>query len=206
MSVTFWSAGQLFLVTANSGGLLKGSEGSRNDHRPPVDERRLVEAAQRDPRRFAELYELHFHRVYGYVSRRVQTREEAEDLTGDVFHQALAAIKSFEWRGTPFAAWLYRIAGNAIADRWKRGARESRDPAPEQVDEKSMKDVEQHAALHQLVDRLPVEQRRVVLMRFVEQRSIREIAQEMRKTEGAVKQLQFRALQNLRSSMEGANA
>ena len=69
-----------------------------------------------------------------------------------------------------------------------------------------MKDVEQHAALHQLVDRLPVEQRRVVLMRFVEQRSIREIAQEMRKTEGAVKQLQFRALQNLRSSMEGANA
>ena len=174
--------------------------------REEPDERRLVEAAQRDPRRFAELYELHFHRVYGYVSRRVQTREEAEDLTGDVFHQALAAIKSFEWRGTPFAAWLYRIAGNAIADRWKRGARESRDPAPEQVDEKSMKDVEQHAALHQLVDRLPVEQRRVVLMRFVEQRSIREIAQEMRKTEGAVKQLQFRALQNLRSSMEGANA
>jgi len=174
--------------------------------RKEPDERLLVEAAQRDPRRFAELYELHFHRVYAYVSRRVQSREEAEDLTADVFHHALAKIKSFEWRGAPFAAWLFRIAGNAIADRWKRASRESSDPPPEQVDEKSMKEVEQRAALHELVQELPVEQRRVVVMRFVEQKSIREIAQEIRKTEGAVKQLQFRALQNLRARMEGANA
>ena len=174
--------------------------------REEPDERLLVEAAQRDPRRFAELYELHFHRVYAYVSRRVQSREEAEDLTADVFHHALAKIKSFEWRGAPFAAWLFRIAGNAIADRWKRASRESSDPPPEQVDEKSMKEVEQRAALHELVQELPVEQRRVVVMRFVEQKSIREIAQEIRKTEGAVKQLQFRALQNLRARMEGANA
>jgi RNA polymerase sigma-70 factor, ECF subfamily len=170
-----------------------------------ADEQLLVEAAQRDPRRFAELYELHFRRVYAYISRRVQTREEAEDLTADVFHQALAKIKTFEWRGVPFAAWLFRIAGNAISDRWQRNSRESADPPPEQVDEKSMKEVEQRAALHELVDGLPAEQRRVVVMRFVEQRSIREIAQEIRKTEGAVKQLQFRALQSLRSRMEGAN-
>ena len=174
--------------------------------RKEADERLLVEAAQRDPRRFAELYELHFHRVYAYVSRRVNSREEAEDLTADVFHQALAKIKSFEWRGVPFAAWLYRIAGNALADRWRRNARESGDPAPEQVDEKSMKEIEQRATLYEMVQGLPAEQRRIVLMRFVEQKSIREIAEEIRKTEGAVKQLQFRALQNLRSRMEGANA
>jgi len=174
--------------------------------RKEADERLLVEAAQRDPRRFAELYELHFHRVYAYVSRRVQSREEAEDVTSDVFHQALAGINGYEWRGTPFAAWLFRIANNAVADRWRRSARESSDPPPEQVDERSMKDVEQRAALYELVEGLPVEQRRVVVMRFVEQKSVREIAQEIRKSEGAVKQLQFRALQTLRSRMEGAHA
>jgi RNA polymerase sigma-70 factor (ECF subfamily) len=59
--------------------------------------------------------------------------------------------------------------------------------------------------LLQLVDRLPDDQRRVIVMRFAEQKSIREIAQELNRTEGAVKQLQFRALEKLRASMEGAN-
>ncbi|HEY6182161.1 MAG TPA: sigma factor, partial [Terriglobales bacterium] len=81
---------------------------------PESDERLLVEAAQRDPRRFAELYELHFRRVYAYVIRRVERREEAEDVTSEVFHHALAKIKSFEWRGVPFSAWLMRIAANVI--------------------------------------------------------------------------------------------
>ena len=68
-----------------------------------------------------------------------------------------------------------------------------------------MESVEQRAALFQLVDRLPDDQRRVVILRFVEQKSIREIAQEMGRSEGAIKQLQFRALEKLRASMEGAN-
>src|SRR6185295_19075563 len=78
------------------------------------DEQRLVEAAQRDPSHFAELYERHFERVYAYVVRRVRDRDEAEDLTSEVFHQALAHLGRFEWRGLPFAAWLFRIAANAI--------------------------------------------------------------------------------------------
>jgi RNA polymerase sigma-70 factor, ECF subfamily len=171
-----------------------------------ADERFLVEAAQRDPRRFAELYELNFHRVYAYVAGRVQSREEAEDLTSDVFHQALAKLKQFEWRGVPFVAWLFRIAANAIADRWKRMARESGDPVrDDRVAAGGAKDIEQQAALFQLVDGLPTDQRRVVVMRFVEQKSIREIAQELRRTEGAVKQLQFRALGKLRAQMEGGD-
>ena len=170
-----------------------------------ADERLLVEAAQRDSRRFAEIYERNFHCVYAYVVRRVQNREEAEDITSEVFHQALAKIKSFEWRGVPFAAWLVRIAANTIADRWKWVARESSDPIPDDVEDTNWDDLEQRAALFQLVENLPADQRRVVEMRFVEQKSIREIAQEIRRTEGAVKQLQFRALEKLRASVEGAN-
>ena len=174
--------------------------------RQEADERLLVEAAQRDPRRFAELYELNFHRVYAYVSRRVQNREEAEDITSDVFHHALAKVKQFEPRGTPFVAWLFRIAANALADRWKAASRESRDVAPDELADSEAHDIEQRAVLFQLVDNLPADQRRVVIMRFVEQKSIREIAEEIHRTQGAVKQLQFRALEKLRAQMEGANA
>jgi RNA polymerase sigma-70 factor (ECF subfamily) len=174
------------------------------------DERLLVEAAQRDPRYFAELYELHFHRVYAYAAKRLRTREEAEDVTSAVFHQALAKIKSYEWRGIPFSAWLLRIAANAIHDRWKNSARENPDPIPDgfenEIDDAQAKDAEQSAVLFQLVDGLPEDQRRVVIMRFVEQKSISEIAKEIKKTEGAVKQLQFRALQKLRAQMEGGDA
>jgi RNA polymerase sigma-70 factor, ECF subfamily len=85
-----------------------------------TDERLLVEAAQRDPRQFAELYELHFYRVYAYVAGRVRKGEEAENVTSEVFHHALAEIRNFEWWGVPFSAWLIRIAANAIIDRWRR--------------------------------------------------------------------------------------
>jgi len=171
-----------------------------------TDERLLVDAAQHDPRRFAELYELHFHRVYAYVLRRVERREEAEDVTSEVFHSALAAINSFEWRGGPFSAWLIRIAANAITDRWRRTSRESDVPLPDDITDTNAEDIEQCAALSQLVQNLPADQKQVIVLRFVEQRSIKEIASELRRSEGAVKQLQFRALEKLRAQMEGANA
>jgi RNA polymerase sigma-70 factor (ECF subfamily) len=170
-----------------------------------ADERLLVEAAQRDPAQFAELYGRNFHAVYAYVARRTANREEAEDLTSEVFHQALANLNRFEWRGAPFAAWLIRIAANAMADRWRLRARESGDPPIDELSDPSMEGIERRAALFQLVDRLPGDQRRVIVMRFVEQKSIREIAEDLKRTEGAIKQLQFRALEKLRASMEGAH-
>jgi RNA polymerase sigma-70 factor (ECF subfamily) len=174
-------------------------------------ERLLVEAAQKDPARFAELYESNFERVYAYVVRRVGDRAETEDLTSEVFHHALANLRRFEWRGIPFAAWLFRIAANLISDRWQRMGRENVADEPEQIESAAacgveFEEVERRATLFRLVDTLPVEQRRVVVLRFVEQKSIKEVAREIRKTEGAVKQLQFRALTSLRARMEGADA
>jgi RNA polymerase sigma-70 factor (ECF subfamily) len=175
-----------------------------------ADERLLVEAAQKDPARFAELYENHFERVYAYVVRRVGDRAETEDLTSEVFHHALANLQKFEWRGIPFAAWLFRIAANLISDRWQRSSREQL-ADPEQIESVPAKaaefdEVERKAMLFRMVETLPPEQRRVVALRFVEQKSIKEVAREIRKTEGAVKQLQFRALTTLRARMEGADA
>jgi RNA polymerase sigma-70 factor (ECF subfamily) len=174
-----------------------------------ADERLLIEAAQQDPARFADLYEVNFERVYAYAVRRVRDRAEAEDVTSEVFHQALANLKRFEWRGIPFAAWLFRIAANLISDRWQRSGREIADEETidaAQVSPAEIEEVERRATLFKLVDTLPAEQKNVVVLRFVEQKSIKEVAREIRKTEGAVKQLQFRALSNLRARMEGADA
>jgi len=161
-------------------------------------ERLQVEAARQDPARFAELYEDNFERVYAYVARRVGNREEAQDVTADVFHQALAGLPRFEWRGLPFVAWLLGIAANVLSDRWQRAATHQ-EAVNDDLDQIGIEDdIEQRAMLYQLVDTLPDDQRRVIIRRFVGQKSLREIATELGRSEGAIKQLQLRALQNLR--------
>jgi RNA polymerase sigma-70 factor, ECF subfamily len=185
-------------------------------HRPAAqevaeepDERLLVEAAQRDPVKFGDLYELHFERIYAFISRRVSDRQTVEDLTSDVFHKALASLPRYESRGAPFAAWLFRIAANAVADQFKRAGRELAAGAGKTAEPSVQPDleaIEYRARLFGLVKKLPDDQRRVVLQRFVEQKSIREIARELARSEGAVKQLQYRALESLRKQMEGGHA
>jgi len=161
-------------------------------------ERHLIEAAQRDPSRFAQLYEANFDRVYAFVARRLPSREEAEDVTAEVFHQALSGLASFEWQGTPFVAWLLGIAVHLIARRWQRATKHPEIPADDLEETGVLDQTERHALLAQLVDRLPEDQRHVIRRRFVDQHSIREIAQELGRSEGAIKQLQFRAIETLK--------
>lgn len=182
---------------------------SRNVKTPvQAEERFLVEAAQSDPARFEALYELHFDRVYAFIAGRVHDRATAEDLASEVFYKALANLRSYEWRGVPFVAWLLRIAANGIIDRSQRASRERPmldDPADPGV-KPDMRAIEHRARLFQLVKKLPETQRRVVEERFVDQRSIREIAERLGRSEGAVKQLQLRAIVRLRAQMEGGHA
>src|SRR5512132_2754762 len=122
------------------------------------DERGLIEAAQRDPRRFSDLYQRHFDRVYAFIARRAGGRAEAEDLTAEVFHHALASLDRFEWRGAPFIAWLLQIARNALADRWQRTGREQGIPQPEQGEDETRVGVERRAVLAGLLSSLPKDQ------------------------------------------------
>ena len=190
-----------------------------------TDERLLIEAAQRDRARFADIYEEYFEIVYAYVARRVRNRSTAEDLTSDVFHKALANLPKFKWTGAPFASWLFRIASNLIADRARRKALEA-DPASSprvskgvdtpsltvglpprsgsgssKTQQSDLEEAERLAVLFRLVDALADDQRRVVALRFAEEKSIKQIAAELGRSEGAVKQLQFRALRNLRKAI-----
>ena len=190
-----------------------------------TDERLLIEAAQRDRARFADIYEEYFEIVYAYIARRVRNRSTAEDLTSDVFHKALANLPKFKWTGAPFASWLFRIASNLIADLARRKALEA-DPASSprvskgvdtpsltvglpprsgsgssKTQQSDLEEAERLAVLFRLVDALADDQRRVIAMRFAEEKSIKQIAAELGRSEGAVKQLQFRALRNLRKAI-----
>jgi len=166
-----------------------------------ASEQALVEAAKQDPASFAALYEAHFGRIYAFIAHRVRDRSVAEDLTAEVFRHALAAIGRFEWRGLPFAAWLYRIAANEIADHAAKATRERGSIASGEPSRDEAELIEHRATLFRLVDDLPVDQRRVIVMRFAEERSVREVAADLGRSEAAVKQLQWRALQTLRSRM-----
>ena len=167
-----------------------------------IEERLLVEAAQKDPARFTDLYEANFERVYAFVSRRVHARADVEDITAEVFQHALENLPRFEWRGVPFVAWLYRIAANGVADRWQYLARESGRAAKEapsvDFDHEEIERTERRAQIFGDVAKLPAEQRRVIEMRFAEDKSIAEIAKALGKSSGAVKQLQHRAYTKLR--------
>ena len=166
-------------------------------------ERRQIEASQREPRRFARLYERYFDRVYAFALTRTGDRTAADDVTAETFRRALQNLSQFRWRGVPFSAWLFRIAANAAADHYQRSSRET--PLPEARDpedeswEARLIEVETRAELFQLVQRLPQDQRQVIVMRFGRDKSSKETARALGRSEGAVKQLQHRALEALRA-------
>lgn len=164
------------------------------------DDRVRINIAQTKPLDFAELYERNFDRIYAFIARRVGSRDQAQDLTAEVFHQTLASIGSFRWQGAPFISWLYGIAANVLAAHWQRLGR---NPAQleEEWDEGGSEQIERKAILAELVESLMPDQRTVIFRRFIEQRSIREVAAELRRSEGAIKQLQLRALENLREKI-----
>lgn len=165
------------------------------------DERILVEAAICDPARFAELYRRNVARVYAFFWVRTRRRDQCEELTAQVFHRALKGISRFEWRGPPFSAWLLQIARNVMADEMKRFGRQS-DIVGLNDDLVSYdQEIERRAVLAQLVNRLPHDQREVIVMRFGQEKTAREIARVLGRTIGAVKQLQLRAMKQLRKQL-----
>lgn len=164
------------------------------------------EAQQGDAEAFGKLYELFVDRVYRYVLLRVGNATEAEDLTQEVFLKAMQGLGAFQWRGRPFAAWLFRIAHNQVVDRLRRrqtgGGQVSLDdvlflPSHDNVEAATLLALDQER-LRDALERLTELQRQVVLHRFVGGLSLVETAAAMEKTENAIKALQHAALLSLR--------
>jgi RNA polymerase sigma-70 factor, ECF subfamily len=179
---------------------------------PAGSDEALVARAKRDREAFGCLYDRYVDQVYQFIYRRVKDHPTAEDLTARVFFRALEQLPRFEWRGVPFGGWLMRIAANLIHDHhgdarrhvplgeWAEGgtAVVSSDPSVEE----QYASHQAASALWKEVSSLPVAEQQVLVHRFARDMSIREIASTLGRTEGAVKQLLFRAVRRLRQRLQ----
>jgi len=189
----------------------------REGHDPPrrpEASAALIARARHDRAAFGTLYDLYVRRVYTFCALHSATREEAEDLTAQTFERALAGIGRYEERGAPFSAWLLRIAAHAAADRARRTAhaplvaataRTVEDvAAAEGTVADVLDDVEQWELASWLgghLAALPPDHRQVVRLRFYEGCSFAEVAERMGRSEGAAKQMLWRALGALRARL-----
>jgi RNA polymerase sigma-70 factor (ECF subfamily) len=172
---------------------------------------RLIERAQAgDKGAIGELYRAHVDMVYRYIYARVGDVAVAEDLTAQVFLKALEGLPNYEPSGSPFAAWLYRIAYARTVDHWRQQQRRrevvldeslpAADPAPE---DRLVLETEWNTALD-LLAQLTDDQQDVLILRFIGEMSLAEVADALGKTVGAVKAAQHRALATLARLMEGS--
>jgi RNA polymerase sigma-70 factor (ECF subfamily) len=169
------------------------------------EERGLVEAAQKDAAAFQQLYDRYFDQIFSYVYYHCGSREQAEDITAATFQRGLEDIPNFRWRGVPYSAWLYRVASNLLA-------RDHRHPAWLELKDEQFHDSgdstgdewlrqEQSAELQEAIRALPPDQRQAVLLRFFAGMRNKEVGKVMNRSEGAIKLLVFRAVNNLRKSL-----
>ena len=188
-------------MSASSGGV-----------RAATDVRSLVEHAQAGDREaLEELYLIHFDRIYSYLHLSVGNRHDAEDLTTQTFLRMLEAIGRFRWQSAPFSAWLFRIAHNLAIDHFRARRRvqpEGEVPEPPGEEESSaeqqaMESIGQ-AGMMTLIERLSMEQRQVLTLKFLFGFANADVAGILDKTEGAVKSLQHRALASLQKHVSPA--
>jgi RNA polymerase sigma-70 factor (ECF subfamily) len=175
-----------------------------------AEEAALVLQAKCDPAAFGVLYERYIDRVYAYIYHRVGNAQDTEDLTARTFYRALDKLHTYEDRGLPFSAWLFRIAHNLVAN-WHRDhsrrnflsldrlwftSKEGDTP------EERMEEEERHEALWDAINELPDDRRNLLLYKFSSRLSNLEIGEMMNKSESAIKSLYFRTLATLRKELE----
>lgn len=204
---------QLALALADSPAYVPSSDGSspHDDNDPQANRlRALVDLAkQGDAEAFGQLYDHYVTGIFRFVYYRVGSRQLAEDLTSETFVRGLRAIQRFNWQGKDFGAWLTTIARNLIADHFK-SSRSRLEIVTETIPEGSTDAAgpEQEVLalisnemLFEAVNALPAEQRDCILMRFMQGLSIAQTAAALGRSEGAIKQLQLRAVRSLAKSV-----
>lgn len=162
----------------------------------------LVQAAKTSPDAFAELYDRTQPAVYRFAYSLAGNHAGAEDLTAEAYRRALSNLARYEDRGVPFSAWLCTIVRNLARDKGRRAGREiplmDHDRPVETPFLDGIERAERSSYVRVAVAKLPPVQQRVVILRFGHERSCRDIADELGKTEAAVKQLTYRAVNRLR--------
>jgi len=171
----------------------------------------IYSAIEGDVDAFGQLYTLHIDAIYRYIYFRVGDVSEAEDLTEQVFLNAWEALPGYKHLGNPITSWLYRIAHNIVVDHYRLN--KTRDNSISQY-QQEYEDLIEQSALQQVIDnedmanlaraisRLNEDQQQVIILRFMEGYSHKEVAQVLDKNEGACRMIQYRALVNLQQMLQ----
>ena len=177
---------------------------------PLANERQLVLQAQDgNSEAFGQLYDAYMERIYRFVYFRVEDQQTAEDITSQVFLKAWSNLDRFQFSRTPYLAWLYTIAHNAVIDHYRTrkvttaldDVQLSQPDHSEAVENDIDLTVEMQSvktALQALTD----DQQKVLTLKFIEGMSNNEIARQLGKREGAIRALQMRGLQALAKQLE----
>jgi RNA polymerase sigma-70 factor (ECF subfamily) len=181
----------------------RGSEPERN----PEAEALARRAVARDPRAWEQLFELHYRSVFAFVRYRLRSAEEAEDIASQAFEVAYARADRFDYRGVPIQGWLIGIARNLVRDHIKKLGRRGVDDEFDESLELSEPDQSEAIGLrHDLLEamrELTGDQRQVIELRFLLDKSVAETAVMMNRSEDAVKNLQRRALAAMQRALVG---
>lgn len=167
-------------------------------------------AARRDAAAWEALFDAHYRRIYAYLRFRLASADEAEDLAAQVFETAYARADAFDYRGVPIEAWLLGIARNLARDVIKKRIRrgptddlEAADLAGALADDDPAPAIQLRSDLAGALQCLTEDQREVIRLRFLLDKSVAETAQLMDRSEDAVKNLQRRALAALHRALGG---
>jgi RNA polymerase sigma-70 factor (ECF subfamily) len=180
------------------------------ENRSEQEESILDQAIEGDEAAFSILYQENVKKIYNYIYYRTGNVGDAEDLTARVFQRALKHITRYKKTNVPFSAWLYRIAHNLVANWHRDNQRRKEVPIEDHIDLRSGQHIPDHEiekkqeveGLMQAVRHLPSERQMVLILKYVEDLSNKEIGDIMKKSEGAIKSLYHRTLMDLRDYFE----
>ena len=172
----------------------------------------LIRAIGGEASAFGLLYKHYQPQIYRFIYFKVGLREEAEDLPHQVFLNAWNNIEGYQFQGFPFSSWLYRIARNQVVDHYR--AAKPNTSSLDNVDTEiaaplddpiaAIEDKNNLTKIKMAISRLKPEYQEIIIMRFVEDMAVKEVASAMGKSEGAIKILQHRAVKSLKKLINGS--
>jgi RNA polymerase sigma-70 factor (ECF subfamily) len=173
-----------------------------------ANEQAIVEAAKKDPKRFAALYDKYYEQIFRFIYQRIDDKEQAFDATQQTFMKAISNLPKYEFRGVPFASWLYRIASSEVnnlfrAEKAQRTVNIESVSVYQIIEEiQESKIDEYHDKIVDIISELPEDELQLIEMRFFEKRAFKEIAEILDITENNAKVRTYRILEKLKKMIK----
>lgn len=171
------------------------------------EEQYIIEAAKQNPEHFGPLYDKYYKQIFGYVYQRMDCKETAFDLTAQVFLKALTNIEKYEYKGVPFASWLYRIAHSEVMQLFRNNSKIRTINADvsdlkhicEETEEEYFE--QYNGILMEVIKSLPEDDLQLIELRFFEKRQFKEIAEILNLTETNAKVKLYRILERVKKTL-----